>query len=61
MYKTVKVRVGYNRYKFEKRLFCDQCGQEVHWVVPQKDITSTLHICEICDSKNKELLNKVND
>ena len=55
MYKKVTVRIGFNRYKEKSQLFCDVCEKPVHWVVPQKDITSTVHICENC---YKKMVNK---
>ena len=59
-WQRVRVQVGYQRYRYRVKMFCDVCGKQINWCVPPNDITSTEHVCEYCYSKIEQKLVTVN-
>ena len=55
MYKRVRVQVGYQRYRYYNKLFCDVCGKQINWCVCSFD-TGGLHVCDPCYRKMEEKL-----
>ena len=55
-WQRVRVQVGYQRYRYRVKMFCDVCGKQINWCVPPKDITSTEHVCEYCYRKMEKKL-----
>jgi len=55
-WQRVRVQVGYQRYRYRTKMFCDVCGKQINWCVPPKDIMSTEHVCEYCYRKIEKKL-----